>query len=64
MLGKNGNAGREFTLRILYQSRVGMDFGTFGGFRVESAEIMEVPMSKITWRLYLPDQYSYLYMDG
>jgi len=64
MLGKNGNAGREFTLRILYQSRVGMDFGTFGGFRVESAEIMEVPMSKITWRLYLPDQYSYLYMEG
>ena len=64
MLGKNGNTGREFTLRIIYQSRVGKDFGMFGGLRVDSAEIMEVPTSKISWRLYLPSQYSYPYMDG
>jgi len=25
---------------------------------------MDIPTSKITWRLYLPDRYSYLYMKG
>ena len=36
----------------------------FGGLRVVSAEIMDIPTSKITWRLYLPDRYSYIYMKG
>jgi len=64
MLGKNSNPGHEFTLRIIYQSRVGKDFGMFGGLRVVSAEIMDIPTSKISWRLYLPSQYSYPYMKG
>ncbi|NIN00002.1 MAG: hypothetical protein GTO24_18595, partial [candidate division Zixibacteria bacterium] len=64
MLGNNTEPGREFTLRIIYESKVGEEFGMFGGFRVESAEIMDIPTSKITWRLYLPDRYSYLYMKG
>jgi len=64
MLGKNTKPGQEFTLRMTYESKVGKDFGMLGGFRVESAEIMDIPTSKITWRLYLPDRYSYLYMKG
>jgi hypothetical protein len=36
----------------------------FGGLRVVSAEIMDIPTSKISWRLYLPSQYSYPYMQG
>ncbi len=64
MLSRNANPGREFTLRILYESKVGRDFGILGGVRVESPEIMDIPTSKITWRLYLPDRYSYLYMKG
>ncbi len=64
MLGRNTKPGREFTLRILYESKVGRDFGILGGFRVESPEIMDIPTSKITWRLYLPDRYSYIYMKG
>jgi hypothetical protein len=35
-----------------------------GSLRIESAEIMDIPTSKITWRLYLPERYSYLYMKG
>ena len=64
MLGKNIIPGQEFTLRIIYQTKVGKDFGVFGRLCVESAEIMDIPMSKIRWRLYLPDQYSYIYMKG
>jgi len=64
MLGRDTEPGREFTVRILYESKVGGDLGILGGFRVESAEIMDIPTSKITWRLYLPDRYSYLYMRG
>jgi len=64
MFGKNNRPGREFTLRIIYESKVAKEFGMLGGFRVESAEIMDIPTSKITWRLYLPDRYSYIYMKG
>jgi hypothetical protein len=64
MLGRNTTPGLEFTVRILYESKVGRNLGLLGGFRVESAEIMDIPTSKITWRLYLPDRYSYLYMKG
>ena len=64
MLGRNTKPGQEFTLRILYESKVGGEFGILGGFRVENAEIMDIPTSKITWRLYLPDRYSYIYMKG
>jgi hypothetical protein len=64
MLGKNIMPGQEFTLRIIYQTKLGNDFGVFGGLRVESAEIVDIPTSKISWRLYLPDQYSYIYMKG
>lgn len=64
MLGKDIIPGQEFTLRIIYQTKVWKDFGMFGGLRVESAEIMDIPTSKISWRLYLPAQYSYIYMKG
>jgi hypothetical protein len=64
MLGNNSKPGGEFTLRIIYQSKVGKEFGMFGGLRVENAEIMGIPTSKISWRLYLPNLYSYLYMKG
>jgi hypothetical protein len=64
MLGRNTKPGQEFTVRILYESTVDGDLGILGGFRVGSAEIMDIPTSKITWRLYLPDRYSYLYMKG
>ena len=64
MLGNHTKPGEEFTLRIVYESSLRNDFGMLGSFHVESAEIVEVPMSKITWRLYLPDRYSYIYMKG
>jgi hypothetical protein len=64
MLGNHTRPGQEFTLRIIYESGFGHAFGMVGRLHVESAEIIEVPMSKITWRLYLPDRYSYLYMKG
>jgi hypothetical protein len=64
MLGGNVTSGREFTLRILYQSRLREAFGLFGSVRIDSAEVMEIPTSKITWRLYLPYPYSYVYMKG
>jgi hypothetical protein len=64
MLGKNIHSGREFTLRIIYQTRYGNDLGRFGKIPVESVEVMDVPMSKITWRLYLPEQFSYPYLNG
>ncbi len=64
MLGNHSKPGQEFTLRIIYESMFGNNFGIFGGFRMESVEIAEVPMSRITWRLYLPDQYSYIHMKG
>lgn len=64
MLGKNIHPGREFTLRIIYQTRYGNDFGRFGKIPVESVEVMDVPMSKITWRLYLPEQFNYPYLNG
>ena len=64
MLPKDIAPGQEFSLRILYQTQVSADFGLAGGFRVENAEIGDVPTSKITWRLYLPQEFSYLYMGG
>ena len=64
MLPKDIAPGQEFSLRILYQTKVSADFGFAGGFRVENAEIGDVPTSKITWRLYLPQEFSYLYMGG
>jgi hypothetical protein len=64
MLGKNIEPGREITVRMIYETRPGKNFGMLGALRVESAEIMDIPTSKITWRLYLPDRYSYLYMKG
>ena len=64
MLPKDITPGKEFTLRIIYQSKIRKDFGFFGALRAENAEIEDIPCSKITWRLYLPEGYSYLYMDG
>jgi len=64
MLPKDIAPGREFSLRILYQTQVSARFGFLGGFRVENAEISDVPTSKITWRLYLPQEFSYVYMGG
>lgn len=64
MLPKDIAPGQEFSLRILYQTQVNAKFGFIGGFRVENAEISDVPTSKITWRLYLPQEFSYLYMAG
>ncbi|MBN1522442.1 MAG: hypothetical protein JW928_07910 [Candidatus Aureabacteria bacterium] len=64
MLPKDIAPGSEFTLRIIYESRLKKDFGFFGGIRIENAEIKDVPCSKTTWRLYLPHDYSYIYMHG
>ncbi|MCK5268993.1 MAG: hypothetical protein KAR07_12505, partial [Spirochaetes bacterium] len=64
MLPKDIPSGKEFSLRIIYQSRLRKDFGFFGGLRAETAEIVDIPCSKITWRIYLPDEYSYIYLDG
>lgn len=64
MLPKDITPGQEFSLRIIYQSKLKKDFGAFGGIRAESAEIVDIPCSKITWRIYLPDEFSYIYLDG
>ncbi|OGX50871.1 MAG: hypothetical protein A2267_01420 [Omnitrophica WOR_2 bacterium RIFOXYA12_FULL_38_10] len=64
MLPKDITPGQEFSLRIIYQSQLRKDFGSFGGLKAESAEIVDIPCSKITWRIYLPDEYSYIYLDG
>jgi len=64
MLPKNITPGKEFTLRIIYQTKFSKDFGLWGGFKSRNAEIVDVPTSKITWRLYLPREYSYLYLHG
>ncbi|MCP4690170.1 MAG: hypothetical protein GY859_19110, partial [Desulfobacterales bacterium] len=64
MLPKEIQPGREFTLRIIYQSKIGEELDAMGRIHVESAEIVDVPISKVTWRLYLPEPWSYLHMEG
>ncbi|MCD4779839.1 MAG: hypothetical protein K8S27_04735 [Candidatus Omnitrophica bacterium] len=64
MLPKDIAPGKEFTLRIIYQTQIKSKFGFWGGLHVKGAEIMDIPCSKITWRLYLPNEYSYLYLKG
>ncbi|MCA9402753.1 MAG: hypothetical protein KC897_03145 [Candidatus Omnitrophica bacterium] len=64
MLPKDINPGQEFTLRIIYQTKIKKKFGFLGGLRVENAEFSDIPTSKITWRLFLPRDYSYPRMHG
>ncbi len=64
MLPKDITPGQEFTLRIIYQTKFRSAFGFIGSLRAENAEIMDIPISKITWRIYLPSEYSYIYMAG
>ncbi|MBZ0166301.1 MAG: hypothetical protein K8I00_05790 [Candidatus Omnitrophica bacterium] len=64
MLPKDINPGQEFTLRIIYQTKIKNKLGFLGGARVENAEFHDIPTSKITWRLFLPRDYSYPYLHG
>ncbi|MGA1870596.1 MAG: hypothetical protein ACMUJM_18840 [bacterium] len=64
MLPKDIKQGQEFTIRMIYQAKVRDLFGWGGYFRIEDAEINDVPLLKVTWRLYVPASYSSLYMKG
>ncbi|MDM8515183.1 hypothetical protein QUF76_03200 [Desulfobacterales bacterium HSG16] len=64
MFPKNIKPGKEFTVRMIYESELKKDLGKAGLFRVEAAEIKDIPILKISWRLYLPRGFSYLHMDG
>ncbi|MCP4156739.1 MAG: hypothetical protein GY757_53995, partial [bacterium] len=46
------------------QSQVTSPFSFLGQFQEKCAEIKEIPTLKMTWRLYLPAAWSYLYMTG
>ncbi|MDM8556536.1 hypothetical protein QUF75_17560 [Desulfococcaceae bacterium HSG7] len=64
MLPKDIPPGKEFTVRMIYQSQVTSPFSFLGQFQEKCAEIKEIPTLKMTWRLYLPTAWSYLYMTG
>lgn len=64
MLPKDIPPGKEFTVRMIYQSQVTSPFSFLGQFQEKCAEIKEIPTLKMNWRLYLPAAWSYLYMTG
>jgi hypothetical protein len=64
MLPKDIPPGQEFTVRMIYQTRIRGDFGFSGALDLRCAEIRDVPVLKINWRLYLPAAYSYPYLEG
>ncbi|MGA1823103.1 MAG: hypothetical protein ACMUIP_00475 [bacterium] len=64
MLPKDIEQGKEFSIRMIYQAKVRDSFGLGGYFRVDDAEIKDVPILKVTWRLYVPSSYSCFYMKG
>lgn len=64
MLPNDIESGRQFSIRIIYETRIKKLFGFAGSIKLNDAEIQDVPMLKTSWRLFLPKPYSYLYIDG
>lgn len=64
MLPRDIEPDREFSVRIIYESTARKLFGSLGTLFLKDAEILDLPILKISWRLFLPKPYTYLYMDG